>query len=831
MPPMILQQAYFGEERGGHALLAASERGRFAEDLASRLDLPDTAPRGVAWSPFLRGFPVENFYVLARTAPDHGASRAGMVFAHAVILRLDDAMRLDNLVPLLRLLKIERTRNEPLGSIEFTPNPPEIESAAPELYPIVTGLLGRREPPVVLLGQEGFDQRIAQLWAHLWPAMRRGFAFRLSFSPQDLVDDTRPAVVCTPEALAARWSGFTLVEPTASGAQPSLAAAVLVGDEAGWPLRAFANDIETEIDSFRDLHLLERAFELAHAPTDRAEQLIAAARLIEHLSPVSTTGAVGKEPLLERLAQSLRSAAPGEVLQLRNLQLASFSNATLVWTALECWTAQTAWSKIDDVNSMDVVADGTKLATSPSTWQRAVQLGLATALGRPEAGLWEAVWRWAMVRPVVVASLFAALPDERYDLPLSKAVPIHMPNDMADQILPQLIENRWLYTHATVAAAAYPPLEAVRRQLAVESNAPLERISLAIRGASLSQLLTIAVQLKDERLIELAGSAVASHPTLLGSLDFGEIVEQRIWALALRVNPGVWKYPPDSPIVVISLMTSLIDGHFVAPELIDTLSRTPLAAIEEFSRRSELWRHLPAGSRGRFLAATADAWLNRFAEGLALQAPEPELEQAILQSSQINSLLETCIPGRIAVGARLFLAVPISDQRFIQWVRAILDRVRLLGDDTAELLGRVVLQRNSHFAASEFVRLYSRRTDLRPALRLCYHLLSLWDRLRLHIVPLTEEDKWQLFEDTAVNLYEQGPDEGDLWSRAGGHNADLLRNATARVRWHDAVRRMRAGAGTTQERLLDTMLEDYPRNDELQFLAEDLRAGRKGRQR
>ena len=156
------------------------------------------------------------------------------------------------------------------------------------------------EPPVVSLGLEGFDKRIAQLWTHLWPAMRRSLAFRLSFSPQDLVEDVRPAIICTPQAFAARWSGFTLVEPNGADAPRSLAAALLVGAAAGWPLQAFGNDVEVEINSFGDLGLLERASELVRAPGDPPEQLIAAARLIEHLSPVSTAGAAGKVPLLER---------------------------------------------------------------------------------------------------------------------------------------------------------------------------------------------------------------------------------------------------------------------------------------------------------------------------------------------------------------------------------------------------------------------------------------------------------------------------------------------------------------------------------------------------
>jgi hypothetical protein len=816
---MILPQAYYGEERGGHTLLEASEPGRFAQDLASRLDLPDTAPRGVVWTPFISGFPVGDFYVLARTSPDRTASRAGMVFTHAVFLPIDEAMRLADLMPLLRPLRAERG-GEPLLNIEFTPMPPEFRTPGSELRPLVAALLSRHNAPVVFLGQDGFELRIAGLWARLLPALRRKFSFRLSFSPQDLIEEVRPAIVCTPPALAGRWPGFTLVDLNATEVPLSLAGSLLVGDEAGWPLQAFADETEAEIRSFGDLGLLEHAFELVRAPGDRPEQLIAAARLIEHLSAGSARGATCKVPLLERLAQSLRSAAPNQVLQLRNMALTSFPNAERVWMALEGWAIHCVWSQTDDADSMAVVAEATKRVAAPSAWQLAVRRGLTEAASSPESNLTMAVWRWAMTEPVVVVSLFTELRDARFDQPLSGAVPEWLASDVAGQVLPEVIQNGWLRTHAAVVAAAYPPLEAVRRQFAIDHNISLERILLAIARASSLELLTIAVQLKDDRLIEIAGSAVADNPALLGAVEFGDVVVQRIWATALRANPEVWRYPPDANVVVLSLMMSLVDGRSVSPDLIDAFARTPLANIENFPRRSELWGHLPDQSREKYLAATAQGWLRRFAQGSTPETPDPELEQAILKSPGLNTFLAMSIPGRVAEAAGIFLVLhSISDQRFVEWIRELLKEVPSLGIETAELIGRVVLQRHSDYGVAALVRVYSKRADLRPALRVCYPLLGLWDRFRLGIVPLSHEEKWQLLEDKAVELYYYGPDSDDLWTRSGGHNADLLLSGTARARWRDAIRRVRSGSNVRPKRLLKAMLDDFPNNEALRFLA------------
>ena len=106
---MQIEQALYGECRGGHSLLASSGDGAVSTGIVQRLDLPDTAPPGVEWSPFLRGFPYEDQYVLSRTFHDTGASRGGMVFSHALLAPLDEIGETPDLGPLLKLLATSRS--------------------------------------------------------------------------------------------------------------------------------------------------------------------------------------------------------------------------------------------------------------------------------------------------------------------------------------------------------------------------------------------------------------------------------------------------------------------------------------------------------------------------------------------------------------------------------------------------------------------------------------------------------------------------------------------------------------------------------------------------
>ena len=204
---MRIEQAFYGEHRGGHSLLASSGDEEVSAGIVHRLDLPDAAPPGVEWSPFLGGFPYEGRYVLSRTFRDTGASRSGMVFSHALLARLDEIVDTADLRPLLKLFASSDRQRPDVTTVELVPSVTPLPHCD-ELIGAAEALVMNGRLPVVRLGHIGFDDLVVALWARLLPEVRRGFAFRLSFDPRDLVETPRPALVCTPSSMAARWSDW-----------------------------------------------------------------------------------------------------------------------------------------------------------------------------------------------------------------------------------------------------------------------------------------------------------------------------------------------------------------------------------------------------------------------------------------------------------------------------------------------------------------------------------------------------------------------------------------------------------------------------------------------
>ena len=100
-------------------------------------------------------------------------------------------------------------------------------------------------------------------------------------------------------------------------------------------------------------------------------------------------------------------------------------------------------------------------------------------------------------------------------------------------------------------------------------------------------------------------------------------------------------------------------------------------------------------------------------------------------------------------------------------------------------------------------------------------MLDRWDRLFYALVPISEYEKWETFQELAAELYPGGPDDDGLWERAGGDDADLFSGRDGRTRWRDALRKVRYGKGPTPSALLARMMEDFPHNEQIPHLAGD----------
>lgn len=822
---MRVEQAVYGEIAGrGHGLRTSSMDASFASTIASKLDLPDSVPPGVqTWSPFVRGFPINDRYVLARTFLDSSASRGGMVLTHALIVSLDEICEVSHLAMFFGCLASSAT--DCPSSVEAL----EVDTAvgipgqAADLIGIANALSAQGLAPVVQLGVDGFESIVDSLWSNLWPALRRNFAFRLSFGPNDVVEQPTPAIVCSPEQLQARWTNYRI---TKSGDRfpDSESARILCGQLDVKPILSLAEKLGLEVHTFKELNRLERLHALL-ASGENLDDFLAAVRLVDGLSSQPKIGTTVKEELIGRLTALVAGMGCKQLLLMRNLTLPGFSNTQPLWSAVELFVSNLEFFTSDDSDLIEIVAASVDETLASPPWRVAVTAGLSAAACRDKPAISLAIWRWAERSESTFAVMLGTLPNNSaVERRLAAGVPKKLRVTTPAALLKPLLRKRWLIAYGAVLASTLPALGAVGQQLKVDKSPDhIAGLKSALRYAEPHQALECMREYKDSRLVQLCADLAVANPQILCGIRCDEITEQHLWGASIAKDFSLWSAPSNPIGARDTVLAQLAEGKPVDASLLEALAKTPLSDLSTAPERARLWSLLPAPHVENYMQATANGWLKTAVSDLRGDPPEPDLERAIISSPSLGSVLES---PSVAVDTRLSIIGALSsfpEDRFIAWMNGLLLGVRAISHEDSERLGALIAFRRWGRAAKFLAeRFAGQRQDLMPGLRLCAGLLGFFSCWKLGISKPSISEKWRAFEEEAQELYPSGPDHSELWSRAGGRNSDLPgKSQNGATRWHTTLHEIRYGSRPSARELLAVMCKDFASNEKLRLYASD----------
>lgn len=779
---MKIEQALYGESRAGHDLIAASCSTAFVVELVGRMDLPDTAPMGVEWSPVLSGFAYKGQFVIARTFADPAASRRGMALTHALFASLDEVSALDDLRPLLALLIVAPDRTAVMTSREIvdSDDASAIVSDATgtsELAAAAHAMTMSGKGPVVRLGTVGFDELVLALWRQLWPSVRAKFSFRLSFGPRDLHETPGPFLVCTPQSLVPGWHGYRTIGASAPD-KLSAAAQLLAGEAGGAALWEFGQDIGASLLEITDLQLLERARGLASEPSPSFSQALAALRLVERLAPNPTSGVTAKRKLVHSLVARLPSITLAEVLQLRNLDIHAVRGERVVSAGLLAWVAANSFAHIDDLAWMDILEKTITGDAAQAWWRKAIINGMeqachSTSVPRP-AHL--AFWRWAEINPVVLEQVFDHFQGEvDSGESLARAVPEQLSQRAGEVVMAIALgkDRQWSHLHGAAAGASLPPREAIRRQLVVNFGpSDMLGVQAALRRASLVQILEAAVETGIPLLVTIAGERISREPRLMKSVDIRPLEVQEAWAVGLELNASAWQGPANPRQTFERVLDALLDGEPVSLSLLHHLAVSPLADLCDYPRRAEVWAKVSGNARDELLRTTAIGWVDRSLPAVADPAaktpaflPDRGLERAILDSNALDkSLLAHLKTGARAVIQVISALSGYDESRFLQLLYEF-TRIRAeVSPQDAESIGRLINTRHWKKAAESIGdEVGNGRGDLWPALDRCGSMLQIGTLFKLSLfAPRPPKLDWLSATSFATHLKPKGPDKTTL---------------------------------------------------------------------
>jgi hypothetical protein len=823
---MLIHHALYGSKHGGHALLASSDESLTATFRAAAwaTDLPSTVPNGISWKPYFRTVCIDKNYILIYTSPDETAQRGGMVTSRAAFLPLEKLHEVIDLRPIAQNLI---SWNETENLQPFVIDSRSTHSASTVLSrltcSIANHVCGNGKLPAVVIGQDEFDTAMFEVWSAAPPELRPTILFSLSFGPDDTVD-RRVVAVCTPKEMTTRWTGYDIVSGDDEPVTDLGATMLNVG--VGRSVRALAYDIGLSLASLDDLNFAHRAY-LLWKSAETTQEHIDFIRLLAAKSEAIPADSELKIDAVRRAASQFESWTVADVLSMRNLNLSSFSSAGELWGRVERWASTLdSHTRISHTEVGRLLADAIRENAVPE-WCDRVIAGVQEAFAitpNPSSSLVRALWHALSISPAHTAnllSLFSATPTLSV---FTRQGPDKLEANTAEHIAKGAAEKgQW--DVAGVAMSGCKDLTWATKRL-LQLRPPIDRVEGALVSllarADPSNVIQVALATDHPVLVDLAGAQVASCPSLLTNFDWRSPVWFEILVAALQRNNDVLQSLPGYPAQLINMIEC--EAQAQDTRIWNAISKTSLGNLLQLSNRARAWRVIPSAPRAQVLEQTVNAWLANFlASESHVARPEVELIEAIqAKANEPGQLLRIALRSPTSFVTYMDEIFSGSDDRARDIVEEIGRHLPQNHFDStaAAKLGEVILQHGWARTASKTASLVATRRDFLPVAQACQSILNLLERFALFLqfgsqMSISDDEAWEVFESEATALYPAGPSDQEVWSRSSGKNADLANEANGRAQWHRCLKDVRRGKGPTANRLIHTMLEDFPRNPTL----------------
>ena len=189
---ITIHQAFYGEVSRAHSCIKQTIADpELTSFLIAFTDRPAALPPGVSLLPYLSGGSFSKYYIFTKTFPDQSATRAGMVFSHAIILNQTDISSIHNLQNIFSLfVQSTENKNDELNEIKIDcskESPVLVGKNQPKYIQQTISAFISGVNPILFSGDIAtFSNALQQIWNSPNKASRKKLKFRTSFTPSDI---------------------------------------------------------------------------------------------------------------------------------------------------------------------------------------------------------------------------------------------------------------------------------------------------------------------------------------------------------------------------------------------------------------------------------------------------------------------------------------------------------------------------------------------------------------------------------------------------------------------------------------------------------------------
>jgi len=832
-----IHQAFYGEVNRSHGCLCSTiENAVLKTFLTGFTDRPSSLPAGITMEPYYSATVYGKHYVFAKTSPDNTAQRAGMVFTHVLITDVEDIECISNLESLFgyfyKTIPEHKTLLQeliiPVSSLEV-----EIDS---DSFPKFV-LLGAQELisgklPILFCGaSEAFIDLIAPIWAGLPKSFRAKISYTAGFSTTN-IDTSKTFIVFQGDLEESlRASKFISDKNNNLAETNNTVERYILTPHADNQFELFIKELNVNLDSWIILQSCAKAYEAyknyTELTNDALKQLI---RQLAKISPDKNNGRSIKTQIVAETVKRIKAEKEINLKSLKNLPLDAFSNGEEMLADTVGAFVENELNRSQNFNDrlISEVIIVSCMETQLNWWHNAVIKAFKKTIGEERAISFQNLWQVLMLSKDSMSAILSFLPnDKKQEGLLIKYFPKNVPKQFAEHFAKVILTRKWLLLHAYLIQTYLASKEAAKQQLHLEKNASpnsFEGTKHIIKNVSDQDLLSLTMETNESYFIAEYAVRSTKKPALLHRLDVKNPIWLSIWANSLEETNDLEHGILSLSEKVDQLLNDITEGKNVPDAIVHQLAHSKYADISRLKSRVHLWKHLRPGIKQLFLDATANELIKNIStEGLTNVTIETELSNHISTERFMSNLLET-YRSDINTVLEIFEYIDGCEDGFL--AKYIRYYTNSLNDIQSARLGNLILSKQFRLSAKQIFNKAKTNKIFKIALTKCQSIagLDFWDRLSwgwLIGETVSADSVFSELMRISVRLYDKGPEENDIWKRAGGDVSKLHNHRSREENWQNAIRLLRNGGGgnISVESLIKEMMEEHPNNSELKEIA------------
>lgn len=619
---VILQQAYYGEVSRAHSCVNQTIND---PDLTSFLiaftDRPAALPPGVELMPYLSGGVFSQYYVFTKTFQDPFATRAGMVFTHALILKLSDIFIINNLEnifslfldeapkerPELRTLSLDVSTDKPILNIEFQPH---------FIQQSISSLIQGTSPILFSGNAESFKSVLQQIWNFPNVDLRRKLKFRTSFTPSDIQGINGLTIVSIQEEFLSKWSGQKVIQAENKELVKitSHSEALFLGYREGNPFYSFLVELNVDQTEFHKFGQFEKVFNdyISLDKIEAADKLRLNIRILTQISSSENDGNKIKEKFVDRLEELIRTGKDTNLKALRNIEWKAFKNGeTKARQILSDFIENEL--KNNTQTQIELIAELLDISLTDETknwWHDTIQESFRNIFLKFTSPVIKYIWKLLDHQKKTLNNICSLLPTAKdTESHLRKHIPAKIKGETIEALEFISVKRKWYLLHADILLNYLQTDKAILKQLEIEKSFKFkDSIGVKYLSEKLKDKEQVELTLLncDNKLIQITVERISKNNSLLKDIDLSVSCWLNIWSASLEktrnISNGIEGKEQE---IIYSVLDLIVNGKHVPEIVIELIANSVFNDISNYEKRDKCWSKLPLKFADSFLNETS----------------------------------------------------------------------------------------------------------------------------------------------------------------------------------------------------------------------------------